>query len=409
MIVMENEMIESETIPERAALYYPYIHIHNANWLKATLLCFKQVVRIVPSSYTTRDRATIKPYTSLQGRNGRPLLDTADIFASEVHDAQRALRANIEANLDEIKRKFQKVNTPQEYQAGHASFQIHRHKLLEDYREPGLAEFLEEHDLAWSSVSQKDENNHVWLTMHPRLGSAVMSTLALAVEKNEGLHIVTPSVRAYNTLVANREDQVFKTLLEIPRAHRREDLGETVDELTHIVITTGFDLTRLKPQDIKHLLDDGCDLQRFRTAAASFAKLIPRGMGTQHRQRKVQEQAEAILEEWQAYRRLLPTSIRRSFRQVTVEKIAEKASEKLMEGLIASAGAGAGAAVTSHVLGALPGLVLSLLVVSGIRAYRQRKDHPLRFLNRIEKATERSFGSLYVPQWTALAGDDFQI
>jgi hypothetical protein len=392
-------MIESETIPERAALYYPYIHIHNANWLKATLLCFKQVRRIVPTPYTTRDHATIEPYTSLLGPNG-PLLDRADILAPAVHDAQRALKANIESNLDEIKRRFQKVNTPQEYQSGHTSFQINRDKLLEDYREPGLAKLLEEHGLAWTSGSKKDESYGVWLTMHPRLGSAVMSTLALAVEKNEGLHIVTPSVRAHNTLLANREDQVFNTLLEIPSTHAREDVGKTIDELTHVVITTGFDLTRLKPKDIKNLLDDGCDLQRFRSAATTFAKLIPPEMGTKHRQRKVQEQADAILEEWQNYRRLLPASIRRSFRQVTVEKIAEKATEKLVEGLIASAGT----AITYKVLGALPGLAISLLVVSGIRAYRQRRDHPLRFLNRIQKATDRSFGSLYVPQWTALAG-----
>jgi hypothetical protein len=406
MIVQENEMIESETIPERPALYYPYIHIHDPNWLKATLLCFKQVRRIVPSSYTTRDRATIKPYTSLRGPNG-PLLDGADIDAPEVHAAQRALKAKIESNLDKIKRRFQKANTPEEYQAGRASFQIHRNKLLEDYREPGLANLLEEHQLAWSSGSKEDENNREWLTMHPRLGSAVMSTLALAVERNEGLHIVTPSVRAYNTLLANREDQVFNTLLEIPSAHRSKDLGKTVDELTHIVITTGFDLTRLEPPDIKNLLDDGCDLQRFRSAATAFAKLIPPEMGTKHRDRKLQEQADAILQKWQDYQRLLPTSIRRSFRQVTVEKIAEKASEKLVEGLIA--GAGAGAAVTSTVLGALPGIAISLLVVSGIRAYHQRREHPLRFLNRIQKATDRSFGSLYVPQWTALAGTDDRI
>jgi hypothetical protein len=394
-------MVELEAVPERAALYYPYIHIHNENWLKATLLCFKQVRRIVPNLYTTRDRPMVEAYTSLKGPNG-PLLDTADVFAPAVHDAQRELKAKIESNLDEIRKRFQKAITPEEYQAGPASFQINRHKLLEDYREPGLAKLLEEHGLAWNSHSKKDEKSGVWLTMHPRLGSAVMSTLALAVEKNEGLHIVTPSVRAHNALLANRGDQVFNALLEIPSARRREDLGETVDDLTQIVITTGFDLTRLKPQDIKSLLDDGCDLQRFRSAAASFAKLIPPGMGVKHRQRKVKEQADAILEEWQDYRRLLPTSIRRSFRQATVEKIAEKAGEKIAEGLTV----GAGTAISHRILGALPGFVVSMVLVTGVKAYRQRRNHPLRFLNRIQKTTDRSFGSLYVPQWTALAGAD---
>ncbi|MFY9622527.1 MAG: hypothetical protein WAQ99_22110 [Pyrinomonadaceae bacterium] len=394
-------MVEPQTVPERAALYYPYIHIHNENWLKATLLCFKQVRRIVPNLYTTRDRSTVEAYTSLKGPNG-PLLDTADVFAPAVHDAQRALKAKIESNLDEIKKRFQKATTPEKYQAGPASFQINRHKLLEDYREPGLAKLLEEHDLAWNSHSKKDEKSGVWLTMHPRLGSAVMSTLALAVEKNEGLHIVTPSVRAHNALLANQGDQVFNALLEIPSARRREDLGETVDELTQIVITTGFDLTRLEPQDIKNLLDDGCDLLRFRSAAASFAKLIPPGMGAKHRQQKMKEQADAVLQEWQDYRQRLPTSIRRSFRQATVEKIAEKVGEKIAEGLAV----GAGTAISHRILGALPGFVVSMVLVTGVKAYRQRRNHPLRFLNRIQKTTDRSFGSLYVPQWTALAGAD---
>lgn len=393
-------MVESEIVPERPALYYPFIHIHNENWLKATLLCFKQVRRIVPNSYTTRDHATIKPYLSLEGPKGRPLIDRADIYAPEVNAAQRELKTKIKSQLDEIKRKFRKVNTPAEYQAGPTSFQIHRHKLLEGGNERGLAEFLEKHGLAWRSTSSKDENKQQWLTMHPRLGSAVMSTLALAVEKNEGLHIVTPSVLAYNTLLANREDQVFNTLLEIPAKRKKEDLGKTVDELTHVVITTGFDLRRLKPDDIKNLLNDGCDLQRFRSAAASFAKLILPKMGKKQRRRRVQEQADAILEQWQDYRRLLPSSIRRSFRQATVEKIAEKASDKVVAGLI---GGASGAVVTHSVLTAVPGFAVSLLVVSGIKAYRERRDHPLRFLNRIQKATDRSFGSLYVPKWTELA------
>lgn len=390
-----------EPVPERAALYYPYIHIHNANWLNATLLCFGQVRRIVPNRFTIRDHATIRPYASLKGPNG-PLLGTADIQASAVHDAQRALKVKIEVNLDEIKKRFAQSETPKQYQAGRASFQINRYKLLEDYNEPGLAQLLEQHDLAWRSQKKGDENRQAWLTMHPRLGSAVMSTLALAVEKNEGLHIVTPSVRAHNTLLANREDQVFKALLEIPTARRKEDVGETVDDLTQIVITTGFDLTRLKAQDIKNLLDDGCDLKRFRNAAASFAKLIPPGMGMKYRQQKMKRQAEAMLEEWQDYRRLLPTSIRRSFRQATVEKIAEKAGEKIVEGLAA----GTGAAVFHSVLGALPGFVVSMVLVTGVKTYLKRRNHPLRFLNRIQTATDRSFGSLYVPQWSALADSD---
>ena len=36
---------------DRDALYYPFIHITDVNWLKATLLCFPRVRRMVPQSY----------------------------------------------------------------------------------------------------------------------------------------------------------------------------------------------------------------------------------------------------------------------------------------------------------------------------------------------------------------------
>lgn len=83
-------MQEFETPAKRGALYYPYIHIHNENWLKATLLCFGQVRRIVPDSFTVRDMATIRPYVTLEGPDG-PLLDAADIRSPRLHSARRAL------------------------------------------------------------------------------------------------------------------------------------------------------------------------------------------------------------------------------------------------------------------------------------------------------------------------------
>jgi hypothetical protein len=39
------------------ALYYPYIHVHNADWLKMALLYWESVTRIVPDTYSPRDAA----------------------------------------------------------------------------------------------------------------------------------------------------------------------------------------------------------------------------------------------------------------------------------------------------------------------------------------------------------------
>lgn len=43
-----------EMIP-KDGLYYPYINVRNVNWLKATLLCFPHLLRMVPQGYLRTD------------------------------------------------------------------------------------------------------------------------------------------------------------------------------------------------------------------------------------------------------------------------------------------------------------------------------------------------------------------
>lgn len=391
-----------QTVPKRGALYYPYIHIHDENWLKATLLCFRQVRRIVPDRFTVRDEDTIQAYASLEGPNG-PLLDHANIHAVPVREAQLVLKTRIEENLDAITQKYNRDRTPKKYLAGPASFQINRYKMLDSPDEPGLAQCLLQSNLAWHSPQPADEEPRSWLTMHPRLGAAVMSILALAVEKNEGLHIVTPSVRAHNCLLANREDQVFNALLDLPATTGESDEANSVDEILQIVMTTGFDLTRLSPQDIKSLLNDGADLQQLRNAVTSFAQEIPPRMGADSRQKELKEKADQVLEKWKSHQHVFTPSLRRSFEDISIEKIADKVGEKIVEGL---GGGVAGAAASHSLLGFLPGFAISVVVISGVKAYLKHRKHPMRYLNRVQKATNQSFGILYVPQWSALAPMD---
>ena len=90
----------------------------------------------------------------------------------------------------------------------------------------------------------------------------------------------------------------------------------------------GFDLTRLRVEDIRDLISDGRDLQQFRQEVSSFAKLIPPDMGAEYRQQQMRKQADVMLEKWNDYQRLLTSSIRESFKEVSVEEIAKKALER---------------------------------------------------------------------------------
>ncbi|MDA0267052.1 MAG: hypothetical protein O2890_07135 [Cyanobacteria bacterium] len=42
------------------ALYYPYIHIQNLNWLKASLFYWDEISRIIPSGYLPKDNSDVK-------------------------------------------------------------------------------------------------------------------------------------------------------------------------------------------------------------------------------------------------------------------------------------------------------------------------------------------------------------
>jgi hypothetical protein len=68
-------MVREQVVSERGALYYPYIHIHDENWLKATPLSFRQVRRIVPYRFTVRDEVTIQPYMFRNGPRWRPSIE----------------------------------------------------------------------------------------------------------------------------------------------------------------------------------------------------------------------------------------------------------------------------------------------------------------------------------------------
>jgi hypothetical protein len=59
---------------DRDALYYPFIHITDVNWLKATLLCFPGVRRMVPHSYVPTDSYAVREFCDVEGPRGEPLL-----------------------------------------------------------------------------------------------------------------------------------------------------------------------------------------------------------------------------------------------------------------------------------------------------------------------------------------------
>jgi hypothetical protein len=258
---------------ERAALYYPYIHIRSENWLKSALLAFQKVHRIVPYVFTLADDEIIQPYAALKGADGRPLLDQAPIQTQRVMNAQDYLYRKLREHAPDLIERYAEDRTPDEFRSGERAFQLHRLKILD----PNFSEWLVKNRLAWNTRAFQEHDVFNWLTMHPILGSAIMSILALAVAKQEGLNVVTPSRRAHQTLLATTHEAVLARLLDLPTSPD-DDQGEhvAVQELCQAVLMTGLDLTRLTPEDIRDMiLKGGRDLQKFYGKLSSLAANIP--------------------------------------------------------------------------------------------------------------------------------------
>lgn len=383
-------------LPERYALYYPFIHIRDANWLKATLLWFKQVRRIVPEQFSLNDKPEVRQFTEIEGPIG-PLLTAARLFDQPVLAAKRKMRARIQEKLDILVSKFDRLHTP-DLQA--ETFQVHRNKLLDDAGGASLADFLVGTGLAWNVRNSPDRD--LWLAMNPKFGAALMSVLALAIAGNEGLHVVTSNASLHQTLLAERDEDVFNVLLGLPSQKPADSADGVADDLAQLVLTTHFDYTMLTAEDIKNLILEEKDLKSFRNRVVEITSDIPAGLGLAERRQRLEKKKKDIMLEWEQYRSLLPSFARKALIETSVEEGGKKVAEHLPD--IATA-ITAGTA-TAHLLGAAPGFAVSVLTLAGVKMWKDRTN-PYKFLNRVEKATaagwKKHAASLYLPQWSKLA------
>src|SRR5688572_8160975 len=112
------------------ALYYPYIHIRDARWLKANLLIFPKVQRMIPFEFNPDDSEEIKKFA--QWRPGaEPLLQPADLFSKRSIDAQEGLanRLRRDAEHPAFLKRYGREATREWLPRTEPGLQIHVDKL----------------------------------------------------------------------------------------------------------------------------------------------------------------------------------------------------------------------------------------------------------------------------------------
>ncbi|HSC56432.1 MAG TPA: hypothetical protein VLC51_04485 [Nitrospira sp.] len=376
---------------ERAALYYPYIHIRSENWLKSAILAFQQVKRIVPYAFTLADAEITHRYCELTGADGlQPLLFEANIHTERVIQAQTHLFARLKEHEKALVQFYSKGRTPKEFRSGRDAFQIHRMKVLDSQ----FSDWLVSKGLAWDT-REPQEQDPDWFTVHPRFGAAIMTVLALAVARENGLLVVTPSQHAHQMLLANTEERVLAKLLQVPIS-LDDKLGNdvTVQELCQVVLMTGFDLTRLTPEDIRDMVvNGGRDLRKFYGNLSRLVANIPTDLGEEERARRLKAKADEVLEDWRTCTEKLP-QLKEAIKNAASGDGLKKTIDIVKEAVVANS--------FVHFLGGLPGIALAIVTKAGC-TMMHRHATPYPFLNRMEKAVDKRIGSLYVPQWRELA------
>jgi hypothetical protein len=375
------------TTMARGALYYPYIHIDDLDWLKGTLLLFKSVSRMLPPEYTQGSRDDPR----LMGFQDLGLLKCADLSTERSIAAQRVLAEKILADSTDpaFMRRYGRAEATR-LRSDPYGFQIHSYKSASPLR--GV---LLETGLAWEPDDPEYyDRDHRYIEMHPRVGQVVMATIAVACAQHEGLDIVgdARSGELHQVLLEKDLDSIYDAWLgnsmpEPPSPASEEDVFE-------FLIATTADVSQLTPDSLNAL--DREPLNALLDAIKREAKEIPAMDPGSQRDKHFEDAASQILSDWRADRQNLSPSWRTFFGAGRSEAASffKKAADGAMTGAggVVVADATYQAALGKFEQGmfaAGAGLIIGL-ATKGIRSHRTLREQaarsPYRYLTVLEQS-----------------------
>jgi hypothetical protein len=350
-------------VPERPALYYPYIHIRSEHWLKATLLCAPVVKRIVPDTYTPEDLPRIIKFTQVIGPNGA-LLQTVPSFSAAAFDAQNRLLVKLREHEAKIRQKFHRSRAPLRDE-----YWIHNAKFNE-----GLLQYLVENQLAWLSSHSAAYGHRTWCALHPILGSAIMTTLGLSIAREQSYDIVTPSNEFHETLLSTNLDEIFDTLLSNNKPGQILTSGQARHDLGQLVITlSGVNYQALQAEDIPEI-QMSKNFRKFQHLIRTRARNIDREDEPDAYTEELRREAEEIIDAWHETRSDLSSRLK----GVLFEPALVLAGEALKACLKGFGGS------ELFIAG---GLAIGLSMVKGLRLREShRRGGPFQYLTEVTGA-----------------------
>ena len=385
------------------ALYYPYIHIRDVNWLKATLLLFSQVRRMLPADFAPDDSEEVREFAAWSPDRLR-LLCGADLWTERAVAAQEALarRLSTDAGDSSFLSKYNRKATRSLLKATDPGFQIHQMKMVQP-----LQDALRSTTLAWKPSSPEPYDDYEeYVEVNSRVGEAIMSTLAIASATGEGLDIVgdNRSGALHNCLLEKKADEIYDAWLH-PSASTSSPQPATGEEVFEFLVGLPCNLSEVTPETLRTLQQDREPLRKLIAQLRIMSSNIPVMDPGRERETYFRDAASKVLRDWRSDRSNMANYWRKFFGEGLAdqsEKFVEKVAEKLISGgekaatgsaagasAAAVGGAGVAGIATAAIAGAGAGLAIGVMF-HGVKSYFRMRgaelNSPYRYLTLMEQA-----------------------
>lgn len=388
----------NETIA-RGALYYPYIHIRDLNWLKANLLIFPNITRMIPKDFTPDDSCGVEKFT--QSFDGKPpLLQQADLWSDRSQQAQKNLasKLQIDAENQEFVLTYGRDAARALADEHGFGFQIHAQKLSDELR----VALTSHNKLAWEPVRPEPYvADSGYIEVHPRVGEAVMSTLAVACAQASGLDIVGDerSGPLHQCLLEKDLDAIYSAWLD-SSSQIEDPQAATGEELFEFVLGIPGDLSMLSAEKLRGIVAEHEPIDELIRTLRYRAAKIPAMDPGKEREDAFKQAASDVMQKWDNDRNNLSGFVREFFSADAANlttSFASKVADKTLTGMAigtatttaAVGGAGwLGSLAAGGIIGAGAGLIIGLIAHTGKTYYKRvqiQRNSPYRFLTTLEK------------------------
>jgi hypothetical protein len=281
-------------------------------------------------------------------------------------------------------------------------FQIHAQKLSPELRDA----LTDRNKLAWQPATREPyDYSSEYMEVHPRVGEAVMSTLAVACAQASGLDIVGDERTGplHRCLLEKDLDAIYETWLKSD--YRIEPpQAATGEELFEFILGIPGNLSMLSAERLRAIANEREPIDELIRVLRDRAARIPKMDPGKDREAAFKEAASEVMQKWNNDRNNLSGFVREFFGADTAKlttSFAEKVADKTLTGMAAGAATKATAAETAvgdswlgslaagGVIGAGAGLIIGLIAHAGKTYYKRRQveqKSPYRFLTTLEDA-----------------------